>query len=74
MVGFLTEGNEENKDCSLSGTKWILRCLPFLLLKKFQLFPRNLSPDFLQYMGERPQMTSYDGMSKNAKNNKRKIK
>jgi hypothetical protein len=38
MVGFVTEGNEENKDCSLGGTKWILRCLPFLLFEKIPTF------------------------------------
>jgi hypothetical protein len=38
-------------------------------------FPRNLAPDFLQYMAERPEMTSHDGMSKKAKTtNKMKLK
>jgi len=70
VVAFLTEGNEENNDCCLGGTKWILRCLPFLLFEKFQLFLRNLAPDFLQYISERPEMTSHDGKSKKAKTTK----
>jgi len=41
---------------------------------RFSIFPRNLSPDFLQYMGERPQMTFHDGKLKKAKTTKGKNK
>jgi hypothetical protein len=30
-------------------------------------FPRNLAPDFLQYMVERPEVTSHEGKPKKAK-------
>jgi hypothetical protein len=40
----------------------------FLWLEKVPNFPRNLSPPFLQYRSERPQMVSHDKELKKAKN------
>jgi len=38
-------------------------------------FPRNISPDFLHYIAERPEMVSHDEEAQKAKTtNKRKIK
>jgi len=43
-------------------------------MTKSLIFPRNLTPDFLQYISERPELTSHGGKSKKAKTTKRKLK
>ncbi len=49
-------------------------CFCFPLVKNFSFFLRNLTSDFLQYIGERPEMASHDGTSKKAKTRKGKLK
>jgi len=40
---------------------------------QFSAFPRHLSPDFLQYIDEAPEMTSHDEEPKKAKTTEGKL-
>jgi len=43
------------------------------ILQLFPNFPRHLSPDFLQYIDEAPEMTSHDEEPKKAKTTEGKL-